>query len=438
MKCRRISGVWSIEYARRPYTCVVDFEGVVNQIMQKVGVQPKQAKSNGDQSNLHGEVLSKRTMKRRLFASLREQGYTVDGDSISLPDKSTKDDLREIQQHATKKILEKNEKTIRILEERLIRYIANGDEVIPDKIDPELILVRPRSEHELLFRYISLHWSIPISSGYGRRIRFLLMDKNNGKLIGIFALGDPVFGLKDRDAWVGWNREDRRERLYHVMDAYVLGAVPPYSYLLGGKLVALSTLSNEVRKHFRIRYEKNKPLIGRKRKPPILAMITTTSALGRSSIYNRIKTDGVTFWHRIGFTQGSGEFHFSNGIYNDLRAFVVHHCDPTMRHKSWGDGFRNKREIVIKCLQVLGLPRAFGKHGIPREIFAAPLGKKAKEFLRGESKQVQFYDWPLAELFEKFKERWLLPRAERMPEWKEFRREAYLIWAHPKSTDKIM
>jgi len=375
-------------------------------------------------------------MKRRLFASLREQGYTVNADSISIPSNSTKDNFREIQQHATKKTLEKNEKAIRPYENRLIQYIANGDEVVPEKINPELILVRRGSEHEKLFRYISLHWSIPISPGYGRRMRFLLMDRSNGKVIGIFALGDPVISLKARDAWIGWKRETRQQRLYHVMDAYVLGAIPPYSYLLGGKLVALSTLSNEVRKHFRIKYENNSPLISKTQKPPILAMITTTSALGRSSIYNRIKTNGTNYWCNIGFTQGYGEFHFSNGIYNDLRNFVIHHCNPTMRHKNWGEGFRNKREIVYYGLQELGLPYTFAMHGIPREIFAAPLGSKALEYLRGESKQVRFYDRPLSVLFEIFRERWLLPRAERMADWKDFHRESYIIWDKNSANNK--
>lgn len=417
----------------------VDFQKFVDQIMAKVRPTAKNPKNEtlGGVPISNDSLPSKLAIKRRLFRSLREQGYAIDGDRISLPVKSTKDDLRDVQRLATRKILEKSEKAIRPYEKRLINYVANGDEVIPEKIEPELILVRPRTQHALLFRYAALHWSIPISSGYGRRMRFLLMDKSNGKLIGIFALGDPVFGLKARDNWIGWDREKRRQKLYHVMDAYVLGAVPPYSYLLGGKLVALSTLSNEVRKHFRKRYEENKPLIGRKRKPPILAMITTTSALGKSSIYNRIKANGTTYWHNIGFTQGSGEFHFSNGIYNDLRAFVVHYCSPTMRHKSWGNGFRNKREIVIKCLQVLGLPRTFASHGIPREIFGAPLGKKALEYLRGESKQVQFHDWPLAVLFDKFRDRWLLARAERVSDWKYFRRESYLIWECPTTTDKI-
>lgn len=413
-----------------------DFHQEMPLIQQFNGMKMTTLEGSGGLSKSNGKIVSKQAMKRRIFASLREQGYDVSADTISIPNESTKDDLREIQQHATKNTLEKNEKAIRRYEKKLIQYIANGDEVVPEKIDPELILVQHKSEHERLFRYISLHWSIPVSSGYGRRMRFLLMDRSNGKVIGIFALGDPVFSLRDRDTWIGWNRETRQQRLYHVMDAYVLGAVPPYSYLLGGKFVALSTLSNEVRKHFQKKYEENRPLISKKQKPPILAMITTTSALGRSSIYNRIKANGTTYWHRIGFTQGGGEFHFSNGIYEDLRAFVVHHCNPTMRHKDWGDGFRNKREIVGNCLHVLGLPRTFANHGIPREIFAAPLGEKALEYLRGESKQVQFYDWPLSVLFEMFRDRWLLPRAERMSDWKDFRSESYLIWENNPAKNK--
>ncbi len=270
--------------------------------------------------NNQGKVLSKKVMKKRLIASLQEQGYVINNNVISLRCGSTKDDFRSVQQHATKKIIEKNEKALRPYENKLITFIANGSDIDPNKIAPELICVRPRSEHERLFRYAATHWSIPVSSGYGRRMRFLLMDKSNGKLIGIFALGDPVFGLRDRDAWIGWDSTNRLNKLYHVLDAYILGAVPPYSQLLCGKMVALATLSNEVRKQFKKKYAKNRPLISKKKKPPILALVTTTSALGRSSIYNRIKVRGTTYWHKIGFTQGSGEFRDNFGDIDTQRA----------------------------------------------------------------------------------------------------------------------
>jgi hypothetical protein len=71
------------------------------------------------------------------------------------------------------------------------------------KVAPRLVEVLRDSDDELLFRYASLHWSIPTSSGYGRRLRFLVEDAHNGKLIGLFGLCDPVFSVAARDAWWG-------------------------------------------------------------------------------------------------------------------------------------------------------------------------------------------------------------------------------------------
>ena len=54
--------------------------------------------------------------------------------------------------------------------------------------------------------------------------------------------------LSARDDWIGWTHEDRSKRLVHVMDAYVVGALPPYSYLIGGKMVAALMASQEVKR----------------------------------------------------------------------------------------------------------------------------------------------------------------------------------------------
>ncbi len=114
-------------------------------------------------------------------------------------------------------------------ESELLAFIASGDEVDPRKVKPRLVQVEPDTLESKLFRYACLHWSIPISEGYGRRLRFLIFDDSNGKLIGLFGLGDPVYAIKARDEWIGWDSKAKAARLYHVMDAYVLGAVPPYS-----------------------------------------------------------------------------------------------------------------------------------------------------------------------------------------------------------------
>ena len=372
---------------------------------------------------------SVKCLRDAIISSLRKQGYSVSNGVVRLPRDASKDDYRTLNQMAVRKKIEKSGPGVRRYEDKfLVKYIANGWEVEPKEITPKLVLVQPDSEHELLFRYACLHWSIPVSAGYGRRLRFLVVDESNGKLIGLFGLGDPVFAMGARDRWIGWDKEAKADRLYHVMDAYALGAVPPYSFLLGGKLVAMLVCSNEVRKAFRRKYQGHKTLIREQTRPPYLVLVTTTSALGRSSIYNRLRVNGQRYWVSLGFTQGSGEFHFANGVYDLMRYYVEAYCEPTAKHQAWGDGFRNRREVVRKCLSSLGLSADLIYHGIRRELFAAPLGRESLRFLRGEVQRPRFYDWPLSRLFEIFADRWLLGRAKRMPQYREYSREQYRLW----------
>lgn len=376
------------------------------------------------------KTLSDRALKRAITISFKKQGFTIKNGSISFPTNPTKEQLRKLHSLAVLTKIEKARGSLEKKEKNLITYIADGYEVIPDKISPKLVEVKPNTDEELLFRYASLHWSIPISSGYGRRLRFLIFDSFNGKLIGLFGLSDPVFALHDRDKWIGWNSETRKTCLYHVMDAYVLGAVLPYSKLLCGKLIAFLMLSNEVREAFRKKYQGNTSLISGKQREPHLALLTTTSALGRSSIYNRLKLGDRCFFHNVGFTQGWGEFHFSNGVYKHILQYVQSHCTPTAKMASWGNGFRNKREVVQKCLGELGRPLDFMNHGVKREIFVAPLAKNALAFLTGQDKEPHYFDLPAETLFTSFRNRWLIPRSQRDTSYLSFKKDSWLLWKY--------
>jgi len=368
-------------------------------------------------------------LRRAVLRSLRKQGYEFHNGLVRVPHPTDKKIIRGLHEIAVSHRIEATVLDLRRKESNLLNFIANGSDVCPEKVTPRLELVESDSINELLFRYATLHWSVPVSSGYGRRLRFLVFDNQNDKLMGLFALGDPVYALHDRDTWIGWNSAQKREKLYHAMDAYVLGAVPPYSMLLGGKLIALMALSNEVRRAFREKYFGTKTLINKKRRPPYLALITTTSALGRSSMYNRLRVEGFEYWHSVGFTKGFGEFHFSNGVYGAIRKFVEDHCEPTAKQAAWGSGFRNKREVVRKCLPKLGLSPDLLHHGIEREVFAAPLGYNALRFLRGEVSRPCFYDWPVRSIAEMCMERWILPRSVRRPEFAVFHRSQYGLWS---------
>ena len=108
----------------------------------------------------------------------------------------------------------------------LFKYFASGREVDPESISPVLERIVASTWQADLFRLASLTWSIPVSNGYGRRLRYLVWDAHNDKLIGLIAIGDPVFNLSVRDKLIGWDVHDRGARLVNMMDAYVLGALP--------------------------------------------------------------------------------------------------------------------------------------------------------------------------------------------------------------------
>ena len=375
--------------------------------------------------------IDEKFLKTLIKKSLKRQGFVIQRDQIRLPDDIDKKKLRDLHHEAISHKIEESKRNLVKHEPLLLQRLASGAEIVPEKIYPELIEVQSRSKEELMFRYASLHWSIPVSSGYGRRLRFLVVDRHTEKLIGLFGLGDPVFSLGHRDQWVGWNKEDRIERLHHVVDAYVLGAVPPYSFLLGAKLIALLAISNEVRETFKRKYEGRSSVIRKRKQPGEIALITTTSALGRSSLYNRLKFGDRLAFERVGHTQGFGEFHFSNGVYDALMTYAkskTSNIIATAGHDLWGTGFRNRKEVVQKTLAKLDLPSNWLNHGVEREIYVAPLADNTCAFLRGDTSNLNYYNQPLSELFDWFRERWLLPRSERDQRYKEWEPQNWRLW----------
>jgi hypothetical protein len=213
------------------------------------------------------------------------------------------------------------------------------------------------------------------------------------------------------------------------MDAFVLGAVPPYSFLLCGKLVAMLAASDEVRTAFRAKYGGARSVIRRRTLDGRLAVLTTTSALGRSSIYNRLNYRGRRLYHSVGLTQGSGEFHFANGLYGLISQHAAEHCQPTAKQARWGTGFRNRREVVKKCLAHLGLSTDWLYHGIRRKIFVVPLASNSQAFLRGEHSRLQWHTQPVRDLFEYFRQRWLLPRASWETRHHDFSPSSLALWS---------
>ena len=348
-------------------------------------------------------------------------------------DELSKDAIRDIHRFHREAARQRIHRALGNKMDLFMEEIANGDEVDPANIRPELVEARSDARTGDLFRFASLLWSIPVSQGYGRRLRYLVKDRANGKLIGIFALGDPVFNLRVRDEWIGWNQAERRERLVNLMDSYVVGAVPPYSDLLGGKLVASLIASKEVGRMFQERYGGREGLISGKQKQARLGLVTVTSALGRSSMYNRLKlmpnggsqtSQPVVDLRRLGATTGYGHFQITDDLFSQLRGVLQEDGHKYADGHQFGDGPNWRIRVARTGLKSLGLdPDDVLKHGIQREVYAMPIATNARAFLAGADEEPVFDYKSADEISELARQRWLVPRGNRRPSYREFRRE---------------
>ena len=298
--------------------------------------------------------------------------------------------------------------------DRLLGYFAESCDIDVPRIRPTLVPVRASTPEGDLFRAATLLWSVPVSRGYGRRMRYLVIDEANGKLMGLLALGDPVFNLKSRDTWIGWSAETRKKRLSSVMDLYICGAVPPYSFLLGSKLIACLATAREIGDAFREKYAGVTGIISQEAKPAELLVVTTTSALGRSSLYNRLKlgTCPLTEFQRIGFTEGWGHFSVGDDLFMRLREHLTSEDHKYANGHSFGTGPNWRLRTIRAAMKSLGVDDGLLKHGIQREVFATELSETARQQLR-EGIRGPGVRPTAREISEAALHRWMRPRYER-------------------------
>lgn len=365
-------------------------------------------------------------LKRKIRAHLRKLGFQRGPVGALVPPSTSKETIRALHQAQRKSGLKAERAFVKRTIKELEHHFAEGSEIDPNQIKPTLELIEAGTWQSDLFRLACLSWSVPVSAGYGRRLRYLVWDRSNNKLMGIIALGDPVFNLRARDALVGWNAKDRSKRLVNILDAYVLGAVPPYNKILGGKLVSCLVRSREIRDDFARRYGKSRGLISKKKKRAQLTIVTTSSSLGRSSVYNRLKLDGEAYFRSIGFTQGWGHFHVPDNLFSELRAYLRKRKHKYVDGHRFGQGPNWRLRTIRAAFDALEFKADLLRHGIGREIFLCELARNARKILRGEAVRANYRGLKtVAEIGALARDRWLIPRAERRPEYKTWKRDQF-------------
>jgi hypothetical protein len=284
--------------------------------------------------------------------------------------------------------------------------MASGVDVLNSKIDP-LIEVCETTKQHALFRIFRYYWSSPYSDYVGRRIKLLIRDKGlpNKPIIGIAALGSPIIHIPERDTFIGWDKNTRTKNLIYTMDAYVIGAVPPYNYLLGGKLISYVLASTEVRRIYQTKYKEAVTLID-KRVSNLLVGIFTTSLYGKSSQYNRLKYNNELLFKEIGYTKGYGTLHLSE---ETIRAMIklLKSNNIDISH-AFGDGPSWVMRVIRAAGDLLGFDSDFLlRHSFKRSIYFVPLAKNYSEILNGHRKKPIYFNYSKKELVEHWRSRWL-------------------------------
>ena len=217
-----------------------------------------------------------------------------------------------------------------------------------------------------------------------------------------------------------------------VADLTVCGAIAPYRDVIGGKLVAMLTLSPTVVSAYRRKYQRYESEIassiaGRPiSRPSKLVYIGTTSLYGTtSSQYNRVKIPAEVLdaradirLERLGRSKSYGTSHLSTETVAALVRLSEQTRSGARINSLFGEGVNPKLRKVRAGLDALGWPSdELLKHGRQRIIYGASLVDNLKPYLLGMSSRPRYLarttvpndveriaDW--------WAKRWLLPRIQ--------------------------
>lgn len=303
------------------------------------------------------------------------------------------------------------DKLLRMLKKRE-SWFKSAQEIVPERIKPRLYLVGDTLTEDLWSIGRSF-WSMPFNKGYGRRLRFVVLDEEHDTLVGLIGLQSPPADLACRDELFDYPGGEKLRLVNQTMDAYTVGALPPYSHLLGGKLCAGLICSDSIRQAYWRTYAKSKTQMEGKRIDQPLVAVTTTSAFGRSSQYNRIKYKDRLLAKPIGETKGFGLLHLEH-LYPEIEVFLERRNIST--RGGFGNGPKKRWQNVTRVLHLLGLPNTVLSHGLKRPVYLFPFVEDLHQGMAGGS-----FGQPLSLSEETFAEywlhRWAIPRMQRFPEW---------------------
>lgn len=361
-------------------------------------------------------MLTTQSLRKKVISVLRKQGYSVRRDSVTLKDNS-RDNRRAVHLLARAERLTDSEAFIVKSTPVIEKYLIDGKRIKIDRIDPQIIEVREGTLYETIFKWWNLvWWSLPFERAYGRQMRFVVWDRYHNAPIGLIGLQSPILSWSVRDKKLDIVPDRRDYWVNQSMSAQRLGALPPYNYLLGGKLVASLMTTDVIRKRFARKYEGKKTILEERKLPARLLFLTTTGAYGKSSVYNKIKINGEAVSQFIGYTQGSGSFHIPNDLFEDFIKYLQkRHYDVK---RGYGSGPSKKMRLINDAMDLLGISNG-SEHGIRRAVYLFPMVKNLDGVIH-KDEEPKWHHRTVKGIADYWKEHWAEPRVKTRKEYLDF------------------
>jgi hypothetical protein len=353
-------------------------------------------------------VVNAEKLKEEILKNLEKQGFKYN--PHIRPSGKSKTTLRRVQQASRLEQLELHKNLLKRASAKVKPFIRNGVDIDPTKIDLSLREIQTGSSDAYIFNWWNLvWWRIPYQQPYGRQMRYLIWDDGHDAPFGLISLQSPVLRMSVRDEFLEVPKDELDVWINRSLQAQRIGAFPPYNYLLGGKMCALAIVCNEIRDRYKEKYSERKTILKNREISSDLLFLTTTSAFGRSSVYNRLRHNNQAVALSLGYTKGAGSFHISENLYSQLIDLLDERGFETGRE--FGNGPSRKMKLIRKGLSELGIQNGV-YHNVLREFFLFPLVTNLKKVIANGANP-KYHNRSFNTLFKAWKKNYAIPRSER-------------------------
>jgi hypothetical protein len=274
--------------------------------------------------------------------------------------------------------------------EPVLEYTDDSGETTRIAVDGTEVKVDRKRNKELPEKWNTIRNFISTmknNSNIGRNLNFIVKDNKTGKYLGVICISSDFLDLTPRDEKIGWPRDLKTTggMINHTAIGSTIVPFQPLGYnYVGGKLLALLCLSDEVQKLWKKQY--GDTLIG----------VTTTSLYGKTKAGGLSQYDNLDHWQPMGFTSGSVSFEPERDTRYKIREWLK--ANHTRKYFEWyvakkPSGQPHKRDHKNRSLAFtyskMSVPKELIRTEHARGIYFSPLYDNSYEFLRGEIKETE-------------------------------------------------